>query len=42
MLVQFLPVLQSGPEFGLAVLKDAHSAAVLLALTILLPRGRRS
>jgi len=40
-LVQFPPGLQIGPEYGLAVLKDARPAALLLALTILSPEGQR-
>ena len=40
-LVQFPPELQIGPEYGLAVLKDAHPAASLLALAILSPEGQR-
>jgi molybdate transport system substrate-binding protein len=39
-LVQFPPDLQIGPEYGLAVLKDAQPAALLLALTILSPEGQ--
>jgi molybdate transport system substrate-binding protein len=31
----------SGPEYGLAVLKDAQPAAALLALTILSPEGQK-
>lgn len=33
--------LQVGPEYGLAVMKDAHPQAVNLALTILSPEGQR-
>jgi ABC-type molybdate transport system substrate-binding protein len=40
-LVQFPPELQIGPEYGLAVLKDAPPAALLLALTILSPKGQQ-
>jgi molybdate transport system substrate-binding protein len=40
-LVQLPPGLQIGPEYGLAVLKDARPAAALLALTILSPEGQR-
>lgn len=40
-LVQFPPELQIGPEYGLAVLKDAHPAASLLALSILSPEGQK-
>jgi molybdate transport system substrate-binding protein len=40
-LVQFPPNLQIGPEYGLAVLKDAPPAAYLLALTILSPEGQK-
>jgi hypothetical protein len=40
-LVQFPPELQTGPEYGLAGLKDAHPAASLLALTILSPEGQK-
>jgi len=40
-LVQFPPDLQIGPEYGLAVLKDAQPAALLLALTILSPEGQK-
>jgi molybdate transport system substrate-binding protein len=40
-LVQFPPELRTGPEYGLAVLKDAHPAAALLALTILSPEGQK-
>ncbi len=39
-LVQFPPAFQVGPEYGLAVLKDARPAALLLALTILSPGGQ--
>ena len=39
-LVQFPPELQIGPEYGLAVLKDARPAASLLALAILSPEGQ--
>ena len=40
-LVQFPAELQIGPEYGLAVLKDAQPAALLLALTILSPEGQK-
>jgi molybdate transport system substrate-binding protein len=40
-LVSFPPDLQVGPEYGLAVLKDAPPAAYLLALTILSPEGQK-
>jgi len=40
-MVQFPPELQIGPEYGLAVLKDAQPAALLLALTILSPEGQK-
>lgn len=40
-LVQFPPELQTGPEYGLAVMKDAQPAAALLALTILSPEGQK-
>jgi len=40
-LVQFPPDLQIGPEYGLAVLKDAHPATSLLALAILSPEGQK-
>jgi molybdate transport system substrate-binding protein len=40
-LVQFPPELQVGPEYGLAVLKDARPEALLLALSILSPEGQR-
>jgi len=41
-IMQFPPELQVGPEYGLAVLKDAQPAALLLALTILSPDGQRT
>ena len=41
-LVQFPPNLRIGPEYGLAVLKDAQPAASLLALTILSPEGQKT
>jgi ABC-type molybdate transport system substrate-binding protein len=41
-MVQFPPELQVGPEYGLAVIKDAQPAALLLALTILSPEGQRT
>jgi molybdate transport system substrate-binding protein len=40
-LVSFPPELQVGPEYGLAVLKDARPSAYLLALTILSPDGQK-
>ena len=40
-LVQLPPDLQIGPENGLAVLKDAHPAASLLAPAILSPNGQK-
>ena len=40
-LVQFPPNLQVGPEYGLAILRDAQPAASLLALAILSPEGQR-
>lgn len=39
-LVPFPPALQVGPEYGLAVLKDAQPAALLLAMAILSPKGQ--
>jgi molybdate transport system substrate-binding protein len=39
--VPFPAELQVGPEYGLAVLKDAQPAALLLALTILSPDGQK-
>jgi molybdate transport system substrate-binding protein len=39
-MVEFPAELQVGPEYGLAVLKDAQPAAMLLALTILSPEGQ--
>jgi molybdate transport system substrate-binding protein len=41
-LVAFPPSLQVGPEYGLAVLKDAPPEALLLALTILSPQGQKT
>lgn len=41
-LVQFPSELRVGPEYGLAVLKDAHPAASLLALFILSPEGQKT
>jgi len=38
--VDFPEALQVGPQYGLAVLKDAKPAAMLLALTILSPEGQ--
>jgi ABC-type molybdate transport system substrate-binding protein len=40
-LVQFPPELQVGPQYALAVVKDARPAALLLALTILSPDGQK-
>jgi ABC-type molybdate transport system substrate-binding protein len=40
-LVQFPPDLRVGPEYGLAVLKDAQPAALSLALAILSPAGQK-
>jgi len=40
-LVQFPFELKIGPEYGLAFLKDARPAALLLALTILSPESQR-
>lgn len=40
-LVAFPEALHVGPEYGLAVLKDAHPAAPLLALAILSPEGQK-
>lgn len=40
-LVQFPPNLQIGPEYGLALLKDARPQASLLALAILSPEGQK-
>jgi molybdate transport system substrate-binding protein len=40
-LVAFPPELQVGPEYGLAVIKDARPEAMLLALTILSPVGQK-
>ncbi|MBV9560884.1 MAG: substrate-binding domain-containing protein, partial [Bradyrhizobium sp.] len=37
---EFPPELSVGPQYGLAVLKDAKPAALLLALTILSPEGQ--
>src|SRR6267154_3314585 len=39
--VEFPPELQVGPEYGMAVLKDAQPTALLLALTILSPEGQK-
>lgn len=41
-LIQFPLELQIGPEYGLAVMKDAQPAAALLVLTIPSPEGKRS
>jgi ABC-type molybdate transport system substrate-binding protein len=40
-LVTFPPRLQVGPEYALAVLKDAKPGALMLALTILSPAGQK-
>jgi hypothetical protein len=40
-LVALPPELQVGPEYGLAVLKNAHPDASMLALTILSPAGQK-
>jgi molybdate transport system substrate-binding protein len=40
--IEFPPELQVGPEYGLAVLKDAQPAALQLALTILSPEGQKT
>jgi molybdate transport system substrate-binding protein len=40
-LVSFPPRLQVGPEYALAVLKDARPGAQMLALTILSPAGQK-
>jgi len=40
-LVEFPAGLRVGPEYGLAVLKDAQPAAALLALRILSPEGQK-
>src|SRR5580704_4771124 len=40
-LLQFPSELRVGPEYGLAVLKNAHPATALLALTILSPEGQK-
>jgi molybdate transport system substrate-binding protein len=40
-LVQFPADLQVGPEYGMAVLKDAQPAALELALAILSPQGQK-
>jgi molybdate transport system substrate-binding protein len=40
-LVAFPPDLQVGPEYGLAVIKDARPESMLLALTILSPVGQK-
>jgi molybdate transport system substrate-binding protein len=39
-MVPFPPLLQVGPEYGLAVMNNAHPLASLLALTILSPAGQ--
>jgi molybdate transport system substrate-binding protein len=41
-LIAFPPALQVGPEYGLAVLKDAPPEALLLALAILSPQGQKT
>ena len=40
-MVNFPPELAVGPQYGLAVMKDARPEAALLALTILSPAGQR-
>jgi ABC-type molybdate transport system substrate-binding protein len=40
-LLQFPPNLRIGPEYGMAVMKNASPEAMLLALTILSPEGQR-
>ena len=40
-LVAFPPELQVGPEYGLALIKDARPEAMLLALTVLSPVGQK-
>jgi molybdate transport system substrate-binding protein len=40
-LVEFPAELRVGPEYGLALMKDAQPAAALLALTILSPEGQK-
>jgi ABC-type molybdate transport system substrate-binding protein len=40
-LVTFPSQLQVGPEYALAVLKDAKPGALMLALTILSPAGQK-
>jgi molybdate transport system substrate-binding protein len=40
-LIAFPPALQVGPEYGLAVIKNAPPEALLLALTILSPAGQK-
>jgi len=39
-MTEFPPELSVGPQYGLAVLKDAKTTALLLALTILSPEGQ--
>ena len=39
--IAFPAELQVGPEYGLAVMKDARPEAMLLALTILSPVGQK-
>jgi molybdate transport system substrate-binding protein len=39
-MTEFPPELSVGPQYGLAVLKDAKTSALLLALTILSPEGQ--
>ena len=41
-MVSFPPQLQVGPEYGLAVMKNAHPMASLLALSILSPAGQET
>ena len=40
-LIEFSSDLQVGPEYGLAVMKDARPGALMLALTILSPEGQK-
>jgi molybdate transport system substrate-binding protein len=39
--VPFPAELQVGPEYGLAILKDAQPSVLMLALTILSPDGQK-
>ena len=39
-MIEFPAELQVGPEYSMAVLKDAQPMALLLALTILSPSGQ--